>query len=250
MSQPGTISHQEKYGAEHHHHPFNCCSCWQVPQGRAATSRQNTAWKCNIFIQYVEKESVDISILVSAENGHDLSYCKIKDADRMTTLDVHRSVSEYTQRLKKNPEKIKTSLKFMNYLPTFVSRIVLEMWNFIVNNLGISIKSIGYDKFPYGSIIITNVGSFGYDNMLAPIPPCSGVPIILTIGSIVKKPKVIDNEIMIREVIAISVTIDHRYTDASRAIRVFKKFQAYINYPEKYLDNRSSVWEMSTPWKV
>ena len=145
---------------------------------------------------------------------------------------------------------MKPSLKFINYLPTFVTKLILETRNFIVNNLGISIKSIGYDKYPYGSIIITNVGSFGYDTILAPIPPGSGVPIAITIGSITKKPEVIGNKIQIREVVAISITIDHRYTDASRAIRAFKKFQAYINYPDKYLDNRQATWEMSTPWKV
>ncbi len=193
---------------------------------------------------------MEISILVSAENGHDLSYCKIRDADRKTALDAYNCMSEYIQKFKKNPEKVKQSSGIFNFLPTFIISIVLELWNFIVNNLGISIKSIGYDKFPFGSIIITNVGSFGYDNILAPIPPFSGVPIALTIGSIIKKPKVVNNEIQIREVIAISVTIDHRYTDASRAIRIMKKFQAYINSPQRYLNDRKSTIEMSPAWRL
>ena len=193
---------------------------------------------------------MDISILVSAENGHDLSYCKIKDADRKTTLDAYNCMSEYIHRFKKNPAKVKQSSGIFNYLPTFIIAVVLEIWNFIVNNLGISIKSIGYDKFPFGSMIITNVGSFGYDNILAPIPPFSGVPIALTIGAITKKPLVVGNEIKIREVVVISMTIDHRFTDVSGAIRFIRKFQAYVSYPHKYLNDRKATMEMSPVRKL
>ena len=206
--------------------------------------RQNSFWECIIIIQYETKDSVEISLLVNAEKGQDLAFVKIKDADQKTTLDVFDSVNETILKIKKNQyvsHHKRTAI--FNYIPTFIMGPLLEILNFIINNLGLSLKALGTDKYPFGSFIVTNVGNFGYENIYAPFPSFSGVPLLLTIGAVCKRAKVVNDEIKIRECITISFTVDHRYTDAGRAIRLLSKFKTYIHDPEKYLDDRNSVWE-------
>jgi pyruvate dehydrogenase E2 component (dihydrolipoamide acetyltransferase) len=58
------------------------------------------------------------------------------------------------------------------------------------------------------------------------------VPLLITIGATNKKPLVVDNEIKIRDVINITLTLDHRYTDGARAAKVYQKFIKYLDDPE------------------
>jgi hypothetical protein len=48
---------------------------------------------------------------------------------------------------------------------------LLAILDFFINACGLNLKSVaGLEKECFGSAILTNVGSFGYDNILAPFP--------------------------------------------------------------------------------
>lgn len=53
----------------------------------------------------------------------------------------------------------------------------------------------------------------------------------MTVGATVKKPVVVKDEIKIRNVINVTLTLDHRFTDGARAARVYQKFTKYLNDP-------------------
>lgn len=58
------------------------------------------------------------------------------------------------------------------------------------------------------------------------------VPLVITVGSTVKKPLVVDNEVKIRDTINVTLTLDHRYTDGARAAGVYQKFIKYLDNPD------------------
>ena len=206
-------------------------------------------WKRINIYSSVEKNNAEISILISAGNGKDLEYCKVKDADKKTTLDIYFLIDDFIQKIKRNKFTLKKNTQHcLKFLPNFLIDIALILFDLITNNLGISLKAIGYDKHNYGTILITNVGSFGFESLFAPLLPYSGVPISFTVGSIVKKPKIVDGELQIRECVDISATIDHRYTDGARGYRILNKFREYVSDPEKYLNNRESTFIHQQIW--
>jgi pyruvate dehydrogenase E2 component (dihydrolipoamide acetyltransferase) len=55
------------------------------------------------------------------------------------------------------------------------------------------------------------------------------------VGATAKKPMVVNNEIKIRDVINLTLTLDHRYTDGARAAPLYQKFIKYLNDPETCL---------------
>ena len=57
-------------------------------------------------------------------------------------------------------------------------------------------------------------------------------PLLIAIGSTLKRPMVINNEIKIRDIINVSLTLDHRYTDGAKASKVYQKFVKYLHDPE------------------
>jgi pyruvate dehydrogenase E2 component (dihydrolipoamide acetyltransferase) len=81
-----------------------------------------------------------------------------------------------------------------------------------------------------GTFTITNVGMYGVDNFT----PIINVPqvAILGINRIVKRPVVIDEEIVIKDVMTLSLTADHRVVDGAIAAQFLQKLSFYIQSKE------------------
>ncbi len=138
-----------------------------------------------------------------------------------------------------------------DYLPTFVMGPILEILNFLINACGFSMKAIaGLEKDSFGTVMLTNVGSFGYGTVLAPFPPYAGVPLVVALGAVTERPCVVDHKVEIREMITVGITADHRFTDGAKAMRLLSKFNAYVHDPEKYLSDKESVYDFVPKWKA
>lgn len=84
-------------------------------------------------------------------------------------------------------------------------------------------------EFQGGTFTITNLGNFGIDAFTPIInPPECG---ILGVGRIVKKPVVQDKEIVIRSMMALSLTFDHRIVDGAPAAQFLQTITQYIQNP-------------------
>ncbi|QMS84504.1 dihydrolipoamide acetyltransferase family protein [Candidatus Xianfuyuplasma coldseepsis] len=90
-------------------------------------------------------------------------------------------------------------------------------------------KKITLDDLKDGTISITNYGVFD-STFGAPVIKYPEVAII-GIGRIMKKPVVIDDDIVIRHVLPLSLSIDHRVIDGGDAGRFLKTFKSYLKDP-------------------
>jgi pyruvate dehydrogenase E2 component (dihydrolipoamide acetyltransferase) len=85
-----------------------------------------------------------------------------------------------------------------------------------------------------GTITITNIGVFGVDTGTPILNP--GEVGIVALGSIQKKPWVVDDEIVIRQVTTIGATFDHRVVDGDVASRFLADVASVIQEPALLLD--------------
>lgn len=86
-----------------------------------------------------------------------------------------------------------------------------------------------HPKFAYrkmGNVAVTSVGMFGEINGW--FIHTSVHPISFGIGSVIKKPVVIDNEIKIREVLNMTVLIDHDVIDGASMVRFISDLVKHI----------------------
>lgn len=90
-------------------------------------------------------------------------------------------------------------------------------------------KALTLDTLQNGNFTITNYGAIGAS---------TGIPIIkhpevaiLGVGKITKKPVVVDNEIVIRDILPITICIDHRVIDGADAGRFLGRLKAYLDDP-------------------
>jgi len=106
------------------------------------------------------------------------------------------------------------------HLPGFLRRMV---WRLMLGN----------PKFVYkkmGNAIITSVGMIGKINGW--FIHKSVHPVSFGIGSVLKKPVVVDNEIKIREILNMSILIDHDVIDGAPMVRFLNDLTKYIETGE------------------
>lgn len=94
-------------------------------------------------------------------------------------------------------------------------------------------KKLHTDELTHGTFTITNYGAFGSS---------FGVPIIrypesavLGIGAITKKPVVVDDEIVIRRIMPLSMSFDHRIIDGADAGRFMRTLKRLLEDPDLLL---------------
>lgn len=80
-----------------------------------------------------------------------------------------------------------------------------------------------------GTFTITNLGSYNVDEFIAVINPPESA--ILAVGSIVKTPVVVNDEIVIKPIMKLSLTYDHRIVDGGPAAKFLNKVRELIEHP-------------------
>jgi pyruvate dehydrogenase E2 component (dihydrolipoamide acetyltransferase) len=79
------------------------------------------------------------------------------------------------------------------------------------------------------TLTITNVGPFGVDAAMPILPPGTGA--ILAVGQIAKAPWVVNDEVVVRHVVEIAMSFDHRQVDGAMASRVLGHVARFLEDP-------------------
>jgi len=84
-----------------------------------------------------------------------------------------------------------------------------------------------------GVFTITNLGMFGIDSFtpIINLPQCA----ILGIGRIAREPAVVENQIVARDQLTLSLTFDHRIVDGAPAARFLNDLRLAIEQPAPWL---------------
>jgi pyruvate/2-oxoglutarate dehydrogenase complex dihydrolipoamide acyltransferase (E2) component len=92
------------------------------------------------------------------------------------------------------------------------------------------IESPFLTKKHMGTVMITSVGMIGKINGW--VLPVSIHPLSFAVGSIIKKPGVVDGKIEIREYLFITAAVDHNVIDGAPAVRALAKLTKLVEQGE------------------
>jgi len=84
-------------------------------------------------------------------------------------------------------------------------------------------------EYGEGTFTITNLGAYGVETLIGIIDPPQAA--ILGVGSVMPKPVVRDGEIVVRQVMKVALSADHRVTDGVEGARFIKEIQAILEQP-------------------
>ncbi len=166
-------------------------------------------------------DDVDINTQIEHDvNGEKVvSACIIRAANGKTTSQIHEEIRE-AQREKVTAEAPVNAFPRWVWLaanlPGFVRRTILR-WimsdPFLIHELG-------------GTVNLTAVGMAGKGGGWG--IPIAETPLVVAVGGIEAKPKVVDGQICVRELLSLTLSFDHDVIDGAPAARFAARLKALI----------------------
>jgi pyruvate dehydrogenase E2 component (dihydrolipoamide acetyltransferase) len=90
-------------------------------------------------------------------------------------------------------------------------------------------KKLKPEEYSGASFSISNLGMFGIDEFTAVINPPEGA--ILAVGAMTAKPVVRENEIVIRQMMRVTMSCDHRVIDGATGAKFLQTFKKILENP-------------------
>jgi len=171
----------------------------------------------NCFVRWGRvRPREDVSIMLAVDvGGRDMSGVLVRRAH-------HKSASQISQELQVRVERSRAGTETnatvrrknsLARLPWVMRRPAFKLIRWAVYEAGINLRFSGLHEDMFGSVVITNIGTLGLHTGYAALLPASNVPFVLAVGRIQRKPVVIDEQIVIRSMLPLSGTFDHRLAD-------------------------------------
>jgi pyruvate/2-oxoglutarate dehydrogenase complex dihydrolipoamide acyltransferase (E2) component len=185
--------------------------------------------------QVYTRQSVDVFFQVVFDEGN-LSGAKVQGADAKSLVEIAAELGQRAATIRqKQPHELSRSDATLERLPALIRRSVLRGIEAAVYDWGIDLRRFGVPEDGFGSAMVTNVGVFGLPHGLAPLVPFARVPIVLTVGALADAPVAENGQVVVRPVLPVGVTLDHRILDGYQAGKLARRFIAVMQDPAREL---------------
>ena len=115
--------------------------------------------------------------------------------------------------------------------PTPLLRLGLRLADRMTGDWKVDLKRFGLPREAFGSAMVTSVAMFGVQRAFGPLSPYFRIPLLALVGEITPRPVVVDGQVVVRPILTISATMDHRYLDGSSAASLAKAVRVYLAEP-------------------
>jgi pyruvate/2-oxoglutarate dehydrogenase complex dihydrolipoamide acyltransferase (E2) component len=175
------------------------------------------------------------------EGKVDLSGATLYDVENKSLIEICDEFEGKVQavRARKDPALEQTRKTFLG-IPYFMLNWVLKAISFFSYTLNLDLRRFGIPQDPFGSIMITNIGTLGLDVAYVPLVPYSRVPILLATGAVREQAVVEDGQLAVGKVLAVNATFDHRLIDGFHAAVMSRVLRAWIENPYEHFDRLPS----------
>ncbi|MBO8130327.1 MAG: 2-oxo acid dehydrogenase subunit E2 [Candidatus Marinimicrobia bacterium] len=164
------------------------------------------------------RKNVNICISVSIDEGTEMTAVIIKKANELSVSEICDKLNEEVEKIRLKGEELEgfDAKKFLSKIPWPFRTWFVKLIKFWVYDLGLKFPFLNIPSDPFGSLILSNIGSLGLTVGLGALFPLGRVPAVIMIGKIQDKPVVINGEIKIRSILPFGGTFDHRIVDGAQ----------------------------------
>ena len=181
-----------------------------------------------------QRESVDVFFQVAYQEGANLSGAKLQDVPSKSLVEIARELEQRAAAIRERaPHALARSDRSLSRVPAPLRRAAMRVMETAIYDWELDLSRFGVPRDAFGSAMVTNVGVFGLPHGFAPLVPFSRVPIVLTVGSVHDAPVVDDGAVVVRPVVCIGVTLDHRLIDGALAGKLAARFREVMLDPAR-----------------
>ncbi|MBW2461673.1 MAG: 2-oxo acid dehydrogenase subunit E2 [Deltaproteobacteria bacterium] len=163
---------------------------------------------------------------------------KLDGVDEMPLSEIVDELADAVRKVRTGTdEELKKSRDVFASLPFAAVRAVLNAISFGLYDLNADLTSLGLPKDPFGSVVVSNIGSLGLTEAYAPLMAYSRTPLLLAVGAVTDEPVVEDGKVTAGKVMRMHATLDHRLLDGKHAARLSKVIHQIVEDPYTHLED-------------
>ena len=190
----------------------------------------------NCFIRrgaVVGRERLDVTVPISVGGDSGVTAAIIKDAHARRVSSIAAEIREKASAGRAGTEIRAAQNKYLlNRIPWPFRRPVFRLLKWITVDMGIEIAALGLSAHSFGSFVVSDIGSFGLNTGMTSLMPAAKVPAVIVLGKIEEKPVVRRGEIVIRTMLPLTGTFDHRIVDGMQIGKLARGIKRNFRKPE------------------
>ncbi len=181
----------------------------------------------------VGRERLDVMVPVSVGGDSGVTPAIIRDAHARTVTSIAAEIRDKASSGRAGDEtRIAQNKYLLNRVPWPLRRPVFRLLKWITIDLGFELKSLGLSAHSFGSFVVSDIGSFGLHTGMTALMPAAKVPAVIVLGKVEDKPVVRKGEVVIRTVLPLTGTFDHRLVDGLQIGKLARGIKRYFRKPE------------------
>lgn len=194
-----------------------------------------------VFGSFVPSPTIDAFFVVSLRtdpvtgvqaSSTDLSGTVVRRVNEKTPWAIAGEIAERAGRIRKDRDpQFKQAKAVAKALPPMVLGPVMDAIAFVTESLQLPLPALGMEARPYGSVLISNVGTYGLDSAAAPWPTFCHVPIGILMGAVADKVVARNGKPVVRPILPLTIGLDHRFVDGYQAATMSRVFREYLADP-------------------
>ena len=182
------------------------------------------------------RSTVDIFLQVSLDDGATLSGATIRNADHKSAEEIATELAAKVEEIRAHKDKAtEKTTSTMSKIPDRLLGPVMRLLSSAQYDHNIDLTKLGVEMDTFGSAMVTNVGMFGLQQGFAPAFPLGRTAIVILVGEITKKPVVVEDEIVVRPILSLHATVDHRIVDGYHAGVLAKHMREALLNPSLFM---------------
>lgn len=180
---------------------------------------------------------MQVAMTDQGKGNADLSGVTVYEPQAMSLVELVDEVERKVESVRKRKDPaLEKSRGMFRWIPSLLLNTFLRLLAFLSCTLNLDLRFMGVPSDPFGSVMITNVGSLGLDIAYAPLVPFSGVPIVLAVGAVRRRPVVEGDALVIGQLMNVNATFDHRFIDGVHASAMSRVLRAWLENPYENFD--------------
>jgi pyruvate dehydrogenase E2 component (dihydrolipoamide acetyltransferase) len=187
------------------------------------------------------RNSVDLFLQVAVreegvETTPDLSGVKIEACDQKSIQEIAKELKDKSEKIRsKQDPQFRRNFQMARWLPPFLLRGVLKLFSFLIYDLELPFPRLGILPDPFGSAMITSVGTLNLPSAFVPLFPTGRTSLLICVGAVTERAWVVEGKVLPRPILDLAITFDHRFADGVTAARMMKFFKEVMENPKQIL---------------
>jgi pyruvate dehydrogenase E2 component (dihydrolipoamide acetyltransferase) len=181
------------------------------------------------------RESIDVFFIVTAGGGDELTGVKVEAADRKAAVEIAREVNDRCAAIQQGTDvEFGRTKTLLTWLPPWLLRRALLVAAWLTSDLNLDLRRLGLPRQAFGAAMITSVGMWGVARAYSPLARYYRVPVLLLVGAVQPRPVAVAGEVLVRPMLTLGATFDHRYVDGFHAARFAQAVHEYCAHPTSF----------------